>query len=163
MQTRRTFGNKGWRESVAENQRHDDRPPEWFVNTAVAPRGWGFATSAGLLVGGLVMTWAAASDPIFGLGLGHPATIALAGLVVCLAVGSAIYTWALPDERWRRVPDGPLSPEFRALADGGRELEAMDRLRQEHGAGVCEARQVLAKYLGERPRGQLERSRMRAI
>jgi hypothetical protein len=61
----------------------------------------------------------------------------------------------LSDAAWRRVPDGPLSPEFRALADGGREQEAIERLRQEYGAGWSEARQVFNKYTytAERTKG----------
>jgi hypothetical protein len=141
---------------VVESRGDGGKPPGRFENAATAPRGWGLTASAVVLVAGLVMTWAAASNPIFGLGLDHPVAIALGALVVCIALGSATYIWVLPDERWRRVPDGPLSPKFRALADAGREREAMNCLRQEHGAGWSEARQVFDQYLAQRPRGPAE-------
>jgi hypothetical protein len=141
---------------VVESRGDGGKPPGRFENAATAPRVWGLAASAVVLVAGLVMTWAVASNPIFGLGLDHPASIALGAIVVCIALGSAAYIWVLPDERWRRVPDGPLSPEFRALADAGREREAMNCLRTEHGAGLSEARQVLDQYLAQRPRGPAE-------
>jgi hypothetical protein len=141
---------------VTERRSADDKPPEWFVNTATAPRVIG--TVAGLIVTalGLWLVWLEANHPLWRLGPAHPVTIATAGLIVCVGLGLIIYVWRQSDSAWRRVPDGPLSTEFRALADTGRVREAMDRLREETGAGYCEARQVVELYLARRLQGPTE-------
>jgi hypothetical protein len=136
---------------MSDDRGSDTQTPEHFVNTATAPRWLGTFGALVMVVMGLLGVWAAASNPIFGLGVNHPATLVIAGIIVCMGVGMVVYFWVQPDEAWRRVPDGPLSAEVRALADAGRTREAMNRLREETGAGMWEAWQVIDKYLAARP------------
>ena len=141
---------------LIENPTKENKSPGWFVNTATPPRAIATAAAVVVIALALVLIWIEANHPLWGLGPTHPVILAVAGLLVCTGVGLVVHIWRLPDAAWRRVPDGPLSQEFRALADVGREWEAIERLRQEHGAGWSEARQVLDKYLAERPRGPAE-------
>lgn len=135
---------------MAESPIADNKPPEWFVNTATAPRALSTFATVVVTALALVMVWFEANHPLWGPGLADPVIITAAGVIVCVGLGIIVHVWRQSDAAWRRVPDGPLSPEFRALADAGRIEEAMDRLREETGAGICEARQVVELYLARR-------------
>jgi len=135
---------------VTSSRSNDEKSPEWFVNTATAPRRLGGFAAVVVTALGLVMVWLAATHPLWGLGLAHPVTITAAGLVICAGLALIAIVWRKSDADWRRVQDGPLSAEFRALADAGRVEQARDRLREETRASVCEAQQVVELYLARR-------------
>jgi hypothetical protein len=125
-------------------------PPEPFVNTATQPRWLGTFGMVAISGLGLLLAWVSSLNPIFGLPMNHPASLTFMGLMVLVGIGGVVHVWSLSDEEWRKVPDGPLSPEFRKLADAGRKRDAIRRLQEETGAGLSEAHQVVGLYLAGR-------------
>src|SRR5262245_34204040 len=104
---------------MADTPARADDPPEPFLTTVAPPR-W-FATFAMIVVAsfGLLLLWIVSLNPLFGVPLNDAVALTVAGLVVLVGVGGVVYVWRQPAEAWRKVPDGPLSPEFRRLADAG--------------------------------------------
>src|SRR5262245_24571397 len=137
-------------EAMADGLVRDDLAPQPFVNTVTPPRWLGTVGMILVTALGLLLLWVVSLNPIFGRPLNGPVSLTMAGLIVLVGAGGVASFWWQADEAWRKVPDGPLSPEFRKLADAGREFEAVERLRAETGAGWYEARQVLKLYLADR-------------
>ena len=135
-----------------DHRYRNEAAPDEFINTATGPR-W-FGTVAAIVFIGLSLLaigWLA-THPILGIGLGHPVTITAGVLIVLSGLWLIVHVWRQSDEAWRKVPDGPLSPEVRTLADSGQTEAAIKQLTAETGAGVCEAWQVINKYLAVRER-----------
>src|SRR5262245_53567304 len=122
-----------------------EAPPDEVKNTATPPRRLTTVLAVLFIGGSVVAVGWVRSGPIFGVGLGHPLTIICAVVIVLTGVWWVIKIWEQTDEEWRKVPDGPLSPEVRALADAGKTVAAINRLVSETGAGISEASQVIHK------------------
>jgi hypothetical protein len=131
---------------MAEAPSGRSEAPEVPVKPIKPARLLGVCGMLGLTAAGLYLLWVQAQDPIFGLPLTHPVALVVAGLIVLVGVGGAAWVWLLPAREWRKIPAGPLSAEVRRFADAGREIEAIQRLQAETGAGWWEAEQVVEAY-----------------